>query len=77
MPTRPTRTSTKRHSHHDAPDTAEAFRTLAALPPGPRHDTVREHIVEAWLPMADRLAGRFRNRGKAPRTYGRSLPSGW
>ncbi|WP_043672850.1 RNA polymerase sigma factor SigF [Streptomyces xylophagus] len=58
------RTNTKRHSHHDAPDTAEAFRTLAALPPGPQRDTVRERIVEAWLPMADRLAGRFRNRGE-------------
>ncbi|MFG2374668.1 RNA polymerase sigma factor SigF [Streptomyces sp. NPDC048504] len=70
MPTRtnrPARTSTrtKRHSHHDAPDTAEAFRTLAALPPGPQRDTVRERIVEAWLPMADRLAGRFRNRGES------------
>jgi RNA polymerase sigma-B factor len=60
----PTRTNTK-HSHHDAPDTAEAFRTLAALPPGPQRDTVRERIVEAWLPMADRLAGRFRNRGES------------
>ncbi|MGW3309091.1 RNA polymerase sigma factor SigF [Streptomyces sp. NPDC001073] len=64
MPTRSARTSTKRPAHRDAPDTAEAFRTLAALPPGPRHDTVRERIVEDWLPMADRLAGRFRNRGE-------------
>jgi RNA polymerase sigma-B factor len=61
----PTRTSTKRHSHHDAPDTAEAFRRLAALPPGRQHDAVREQIVEAWLPMADRLAGRFRSRGES------------
>lgn len=61
----PTRTSTKRHSHHDAPDTAEAFRRLVALPPGRQHDAVREQIVEAWLPMADRLAGRFRSRGES------------
>ncbi|MFJ9894731.1 SigB/SigF/SigG family RNA polymerase sigma factor [Streptomyces sp. NPDC091280] len=61
----PARTHPQRHSHHDAPDTAEAFRTLVALPPGPRHDSVRAHIVEAWLPMADRLAGRFRNRGES------------
>ncbi|MEW1640698.1 SigB/SigF/SigG family RNA polymerase sigma factor [Streptomyces sp. NPDC091219] len=65
MPTRSPRTSTKRPAHRDAPDTAEAFRTLAALPPGPRHDTVRDRIVEDWLPMADRLAGRFRNRGES------------
>ncbi|MGV9940209.1 RNA polymerase sigma factor SigF [Streptomyces sp. NPDC003401] len=58
------RSSTRRHPHDDAPDTAEAFRTLAALPPGPRRDALRRRIVEAWLPMADRIAGRFRNRGE-------------
>ncbi|MGW0874946.1 RNA polymerase sigma factor SigF [Streptomyces sp. NPDC002740] len=61
----PNRTHVKRHPHDDAPDTADAFRRLAALPPGPRRDTLRSQIVEAWLPMADRLAGRFRNRGEA------------
>ncbi|WP_236239526.1 RNA polymerase sigma factor SigF [Streptomyces sp. CC228A] len=54
-----------KHPHDDAPDTAEAFRRLAALPPGPERDAVRQDIVRAWLPMADRLAGRFRNRGEA------------
>ncbi|MFF3846318.1 RNA polymerase sigma factor SigF [Streptomyces sp. NPDC002328] len=58
------RASAKRHPHDDAPDTADAFRELAALPPGPRRDALRAQIVEAWLPMADRLAGRFRNRGE-------------
>ncbi|MFE4630948.1 RNA polymerase sigma factor SigF [Streptomyces mirabilis] len=57
--------SAKRHPHDDAPDTTEAFRRLAALPPGRQHDTLREQIVEAWLPMANRLAGRFRNRGES------------
>ncbi|MFE6822438.1 RNA polymerase sigma factor SigF [Streptomyces sp. NPDC057690] len=61
----PNRANAKRHPHDDAPDTAEAFRRLAALPPGPRRDTLRSQIVEAWLPMADRLAGRFRSRGEA------------
>ncbi|MFJ1968495.1 RNA polymerase sigma factor SigF [Streptomyces sp. NPDC087903] len=61
----PTRVSAKHHPHDDAPDTAEAFRQLAALPAGPRRDTLREQIVEAWLPMAGRLAGRFRNRGES------------
>lgn len=58
------RVSAKHHPHDDAPDTADAFRRLAALPPGPRRDALRAQIVEAWLPMADRLAGRFRNRGE-------------
>ncbi|MFF3208280.1 RNA polymerase sigma factor SigF [Streptomyces sp. NPDC002962] len=61
----PSRTHAKRHPHDDAPDTAEAFRRLAALPPGPQRDTLRSQIVEAWLPMADRLAGRFRSRGES------------
>ncbi|MFC9645198.1 RNA polymerase sigma factor SigF [Streptomyces mirabilis] len=57
--------SAKRHPHDDAPDTTEAFRRLASLPPGRQHETLREQIVEAWLPMANRLAGRFRNRGES------------
>ncbi|MFC9503419.1 RNA polymerase sigma factor SigF [Streptomyces sp. NPDC057002] len=60
----PTHTSTKQHPHDDAPDTAEAFRRLAALPAGPERDALRDEIVEAWLPMADRIAGRFRSRGE-------------
>ncbi|WSQ13319.1 RNA polymerase sigma factor SigF [Streptomyces sp. NBC_01231] len=60
----PTHVSAKHHPHHDAPDTTTAFRELAELPPGQRRDTLRDEIVEAWLPMADRIAGRFRNRGE-------------
>ncbi|WP_055493805.1 RNA polymerase sigma factor SigF [Streptomyces sp. TP-A0356] len=59
------RASVKHHPHDDAPDTAEAFRRLAALPPGPERDALRDRIVEAWLPMAERLAGRFRSRGES------------
>ncbi|MEV8427704.1 RNA polymerase sigma factor SigF [Streptomyces sp. HUAS 31] len=61
----PTPVSAKHHPHDDAPDTAEDFRRLAALPEGPQRDTLRGRIVEAWLPMADRLAGRFRSRGES------------
>lgn len=61
----PTKVSAKHHPHDDAPDTAEAFRRLAELPPGPQRDTLRERVVEAWLPMAERLAGRFRSRGES------------
>jgi RNA polymerase sigma-B factor len=59
------RASVKHHPHDDAPETAEAFRRLAALPQGPERDALRDEIVEAWLPMAERLAGRFRSRGES------------
>ncbi|MFG2786175.1 RNA polymerase sigma factor SigF [Streptomyces sp. NPDC048419] len=61
----PTKVSAKHHPHDDAPDTADAFRKLAGLPPGQQRDALRERIVEAWLPMAERLAGRFRSRGES------------
>ncbi|MCX5052728.1 MULTISPECIES: RNA polymerase sigma factor SigF [unclassified Streptomyces] len=61
----PTKVSAKHHPHDDAPDTAESFRKLATLPAGQQRDTLREQVVEAWLPMADRIAGRFRNRGES------------
>ncbi|MFF7450427.1 MULTISPECIES: SigB/SigF/SigG family RNA polymerase sigma factor [unclassified Streptomyces] len=60
-----TRASARHHPHDDAPDTAEDFRRLAALPAGPERDSLRARTVEAWLPMADRLAGRFRSRGES------------
>ncbi|MEU1199018.1 RNA polymerase sigma factor SigF [Streptomyces sp. NPDC005813] len=60
-----TKASATHHPHDDAPDTVGAFRELAGLPPGPEHDLLRERIVEAWLPMAERLAGRFRSRGES------------
>ncbi|MFB7508277.1 RNA polymerase sigma factor SigF [Streptomyces broussonetiae] len=60
-----TQTSAQRHPHADAPDTEDAFRRLAALPPGHQRDTVREELVAAWLPMAERIAGRFRSRGES------------
>src|SRR5690606_1646333 len=63
--TMPMRASTKPHPHDDAPDTSAAFRRLADLPPGAERDALRDEIVEAWLPMADRLAGRFRSRGES------------
>ncbi|MFG2497720.1 SigB/SigF/SigG family RNA polymerase sigma factor [Streptomyces sp. NPDC048441] len=56
---------TKRHPHDDAPDTAAAFRRLTEMPHGPERDALRQELVKAWLPMAERLAGRFRDRGEA------------
>ncbi|MGW6461678.1 SigB/SigF/SigG family RNA polymerase sigma factor [Streptomyces sp. NPDC055078] len=58
-----THTST-RHPHDDAPDTQAAFARLAQLPEGPERDTLRQELVSAWLPMSERLAARFRNRGE-------------
>ncbi|MER5767886.1 SigB/SigF/SigG family RNA polymerase sigma factor [Streptomyces sp. NPDC001985] len=52
------------HPHDDAPDTRAAFAELAALPDGPEREALRQELVNAWLPMAERLAGRFRNRGE-------------
>lgn len=53
-----------RTRHGDAPDTAEALRRIAALPDGPEKDALRQQVVIAWMPMSERLAGRFRHRGE-------------
>ncbi|MFF8554972.1 SigB/SigF/SigG family RNA polymerase sigma factor [Streptomyces sp. NPDC015501] len=48
------------------PDRAstDAFRRLRSLPPGPERDALRSETICAWLPMAHRLATRFRDRGE-------------
>src|SRR5690348_8701291 len=46
--------STTSHPHDDAPDTAESFERLA----------LRDELVQLWLPMAERIAVRFRGRGE-------------
>ena len=51
--------------HDDAPDTASNFVRLAELPHGPERDALRDELTRAWLPMAHRIAGRFRNRGES------------
>jgi RNA polymerase sigma-B factor len=60
----PVRSAAVRHSHDDAPDSATDFARLAALEDGPERDAVRDELVTAWLPMAHRIAGRFRDRGE-------------
>ncbi|MDX5565215.1 SigB/SigF/SigG family RNA polymerase sigma factor [Streptomyces sp. ID05-04B] len=64
---RPTARTTAqlRRTHDDAPDTAGRFARLVALEDGPERDALRDEIVTAWLPMAHRIAGRFRDRGEA------------
>ncbi|MFJ9904577.1 SigB/SigF/SigG family RNA polymerase sigma factor [Streptomyces sp. NPDC101152] len=54
-----------RRRHDDAPDTADLFARLATLDDGPERDAVRDRLVKAWLPMAHRIAGRFRDRGES------------
>lgn len=52
------------HDHHDAPDTEAAFERMTSLGAGPSREVLRERIVCAWLPMAIRLARKYRNRGE-------------
>ncbi|WP_411147141.1 SigB/SigF/SigG family RNA polymerase sigma factor [Streptomyces sp. A30] len=60
------RTQSPRSARHydDAPDTDAAFRRIAALPDGPERSALRQEVVCAWMPMAVRLARRFRHRGE-------------
>ncbi|MDQ1042835.1 SigB/SigF/SigG family RNA polymerase sigma factor [Streptomyces sp. V4I2] len=58
-------TTTTRRRHDDAPDTTALFTRLAALDDGPERDALRDELVTAWLPMAHRIAGRFRDRGES------------
>ncbi|MFI1568782.1 SigB/SigF/SigG family RNA polymerase sigma factor [Streptomyces sp. NPDC020490] len=58
-------TGTTPHPHDDAPDTARAFERLARLPEGPERKALRDELVQAWLPMAERIAVRFKGRGEA------------
>ncbi|MFF3455094.1 SigB/SigF/SigG family RNA polymerase sigma factor [Streptomyces sp. NPDC002730] len=57
--------ASRKHPHDDAPDTAADFDRLAHLPEGAQREAVRQQLVNAWLPMAQRIAGRFRNRGES------------
>ncbi|MFG2310437.1 SigB/SigF/SigG family RNA polymerase sigma factor [Streptomyces sp. NPDC048566] len=59
-----TTSTLKRHPHDDAPDTDAAFQRLADLPDGPERRALRDEIVQAWMPMAHRIAVRYRGRGE-------------
>ncbi|WP_223291085.1 SigB/SigF/SigG family RNA polymerase sigma factor [Streptomyces avicenniae] len=54
-----------RHPHDDAPDTRQQFERIAELPPCPERDRLLREVVCAWIPMADRLARTFRDRGES------------
>ncbi|MEW2387359.1 SigB/SigF/SigG family RNA polymerase sigma factor [Streptomyces venezuelae] len=53
-----------RHPHDDTPDTEQSFHHLAATSQGRERDVLVEELVTAWLPMAHRIARRFRNKGE-------------
>ncbi|AQW48156.1 MULTISPECIES: sigma-70 family RNA polymerase sigma factor [Streptomyces] len=57
-------TATRQRRHDDTPDTGGAFLRLSRLPSGSERDALREAIICAWLPVAKRLALRFRNKGE-------------
>ncbi|MFJ9655899.1 SigB/SigF/SigG family RNA polymerase sigma factor [Streptomyces microflavus] len=46
------------------PDTHHWFCRLAGLPEGPEREQIRREIICAWLPVAHRLALRYRDRGE-------------
>ncbi|MGW2787252.1 SigB/SigF/SigG family RNA polymerase sigma factor [Streptomyces populi] len=47
-----------------SPESFELFVRLRELPEGPERDAVRDELVRVWLPMAHRIASRFRDRGE-------------
>ncbi|MFJ6509363.1 SigB/SigF/SigG family RNA polymerase sigma factor [Streptomyces sp. NPDC091879] len=49
----------------DSPEASALFIKLVELQDGPQRDMVRDELVSLWLPMAHRIAGRFRDRGEA------------
>ncbi|MFC9843253.1 SigB/SigF/SigG family RNA polymerase sigma factor [Streptomyces sp. NPDC060223] len=57
--------SAAKRPYDDAPDCAAAFARLVELGEGPERDLIRDDLVESWLPMAYRIAGRFRDRGES------------
>ncbi|MGW1966616.1 SigB/SigF/SigG family RNA polymerase sigma factor [Streptomyces sp. NPDC001935] len=48
----------------DSPESGALFIRLVDLEDGPERDAVRDELVSLWLPMAHRIAGRFRDRGE-------------
>ncbi|MER5890792.1 SigB/SigF/SigG family RNA polymerase sigma factor [Streptomyces sp. NPDC001941] len=49
----------------DDPDTSLLFQRLRALEQGPERERIREQLVRAWLPMARRIADKYRERGES------------
>ncbi|NJQ07082.1 SigB/SigF/SigG family RNA polymerase sigma factor, partial [Streptomyces lonarensis] len=67
-PTAPTDPTTSpagpRHRHADTPDTDAWFHRLATLAEGTERSRLLDDLMTAWLPMAHRIALRYRDRGE-------------
>ncbi|MFI6495694.1 SigB/SigF/SigG family RNA polymerase sigma factor [Streptomyces sp. NPDC050564] len=64
MPAERTQSPRSTRTYDDTPDTDAAFRRIANLPDGLERSALRQEVVCAWMPMAVRLARRFRHRGE-------------
>ncbi|WP_369189493.1 SigB/SigF/SigG family RNA polymerase sigma factor [Streptomyces sp. R08] len=64
MPYPRTQSRRSARTYDGTPDTDAVFRRIAALPDGPERSALRQEVVCAWMPMAVRLARRFRHRGE-------------
>ncbi|MFE2534914.1 SigB/SigF/SigG family RNA polymerase sigma factor [Streptomyces sp. NPDC059371] len=51
--------------YDNSPDTLGLFVEMSELDDGPERDALRNELVSTWLPMAHRIASRFRGRGEA------------
>ncbi|MGW6488394.1 SigB/SigF/SigG family RNA polymerase sigma factor [Streptomyces sp. NPDC055056] len=56
---------TGRSAYVGSPESVELFTHLVGLEDGRERDVLRDELVALWLPMAHRLATRFRDRGEA------------
>ncbi|MGI5341281.1 sigma-70 family RNA polymerase sigma factor [Streptomyces sp. CA-181903] len=60
-----TETALRRRTRQ-SPATAGLFARLAALPDGPERTRLRQELIAAWLPMAERISLRYRSSGESP-----------
>lgn len=59
------RDSRRHQRHDDTPDTHRVFGRLHGLAAGRERDALHEELLEAWLPMAHRIASRYHGKGEA------------
>ncbi len=60
-----TATRRNRHPHDDAPDTQDAFLRIAALGECAEKARLTDEVTRQWLPLAHRLAAKYRGRGES------------
>ncbi|MBH1937377.1 sigma-70 family RNA polymerase sigma factor [Streptomyces sp. AV19] len=60
-----TEAATRRRARQ-TPAAPGLFARLAALPDGPERTRLRQELIAAWLPMAERISLRYRSSGESP-----------